>query len=175
MRQARLLLAGALIWALPGSALSISPPQEEGLRLEAKPLRRAEVVSFYLGRGLTAAAVEPYARNCVVRLVLKNSGTAAGISTTINEWNLLASGRPPRRIEGRSHWVARIDQLRPSLQARMAFEWSQLPDVVQLGAGDSVQGMVSLPLRRGVPFEIVVPWKADGRTFKQSTGRLRCD
>ena len=170
-----LLVAGALVWAVHGSAFSMTGSERDDLQIQVKPLGYDEVVSFYLGRGLEAASVEPYARRCVLRALLRNLGATAKISTKLNEWVLLASGQPPRRIEGRSPWVAAIKNTQPSHEARMAFEWSQLPDVINLDAGDSVQGMVSLPLQRGIEFELVIHWRSGGRTYEQRIRSRGCN
>lgn len=167
-------VAGALAWHLPGLAQSMIGSERTGLQIQVKPLGYDEVVSFYLGRGLAGTVVERYARRCVLRARLRNVGPTAKISTKLNEWILLASGQPPRPIEGRSHWVAEIEHSHPSQEARMAFEWSQLADAINLDAGDSVQGMIFLPLQRGIEFDLIIHWRSGGRRYEQTIRRIGC-
>ena len=171
----RLLAAIALTWVVPSSAASIREVRRDGLHLKLQTLGYDKVVSFYLGRGLPASSIERYAKNCVLLAVLRNFRASGNVSSDLGDWLALVPGRPPRQIEGRSYWVAEVERARPSQEARMAFEWSQLPKVINLGAGDSVQGMVSLPVKRGAEFELVIHWKSGDRIHEEHIRRIGCD
>ena len=148
--------------------------ERHGLHIQVKPLGYNEVVSLYLGRGLEGPVVERFARRCVLRVLLRNADSKLRITTSLNEWFVRASGQSLRRIEGRSHWIAEIERSQPCQEARMVFEWSQLPEVIGLDAGDSVQGLVSVPLQRGIEFDLVVRWRSGGRNYEKSIRRIGC-
>ena len=173
-RKLLLILIATLVLALPASAPSMIEADRYGLHIQVKPLGYNEVVSLYLGRGLEGPVIERYARRCVLRVLLRNVDSKARISTAMDEWVVRTSGQSPRRIQGRSHWIAEIDRSQPSQEARMVFEWSQLPEVIGLDAGDSVQGLVSLPLQRGIEFDLVIHWRSGGRSYEQSIRRIDC-
>ena len=57
----------------------------------------------------------------------------------------------------------------------MAFEWSQMPEEVDLGAGDSVQGMLSVPAKRGIPFDLTLRWQSGMNGYEATINAIRCD
>lgn len=146
-----------------------------GLHLKLETLGYDKVVSFYLGRGLPASSIERYAENCVLLAVLRNARASGKVSSDLRDWSLLVPGESPRHIEGRSGWLAEIDRTQPSQEARMAFEWSQLPEVVNLDPGDSVQGMVSLPVKRGAAFDLVIHWRSGEHNHEERIRRIGCN
>jgi hypothetical protein len=174
--RAWLLATLALAAGVPAWAEATGEWHRDGLQASVTPLARERVLSFYLARGLRGSVIERYADNCVVLAVLRNVQPAGEISITMQEWLLHVSGRPARRIESRGDWLAAVRREQPSLheQARIAFEWSQLPDAVDLAAGDSVQGMLSLPVWRGAGFELVMRWQSAGRAHEARMPGLRC-
>jgi hypothetical protein len=174
-RRLRALAAFALISLVTASAASISEIRRDGLHLKLQSLGYDKVVSFYLGRGLPASSIERYAKNCVLLAALRNDRARGAVSSNLRDWLVLVPGQPPRHVEGRSSWVAELERARPSEEARMAFEWSQLPEVVNLDPGDSVQGMVSLPVKRGVDFELVIHWKSGDRIHEERIRRIGCN
>ena len=140
-----------------------------------KPLGYEEAASFYIARGLPRPLVDRYARPCVVVVVVRAEGSAPEIFFSLGQWRVRAGQAGALAIRGRGEWLAELDREGIPWSPRMAFEWAQLPEQASLIAGDSVQGMLSLPVARGAPFDLVVRWRAAGAAREGSIDQLRCD
>jgi hypothetical protein len=54
------------------------------------------------------------------------------------------------------------------------FEWSQLPTMQELHAGDSTQGMVNTGLPAGSHFDLLLEWVSEGRTYRDNLKGIDC-
>lgn len=176
-RQARLPIALVVLIAATGIACAqpTGALRSGGVDVRVKLLGYDEAASFYIARGLPRPLVERYTRPCVIVVVIRVRDAAPEISVSLGQWRVKAEQAAVQGIRGRSAWLAEFDREGIQWPARMAFEWAQLPEQASLNAGDSVQGMLSLPIARGSPFDLIVRWRASGVESEDSIEKLRCD
>jgi hypothetical protein len=170
-------LATALLIAAPASvcAQPVDSIERDGFHASARTLGYEQAASFFLGRGLPQHLTERYARDCVVLVVLNNQVAKTIVSMRLGDWRVRAEGAAERRIRGRSDWLAELDREGITRTARIGFEMVQLPEEIEMNAGDSIQGMLSVPVGRGKAFDLVVRWHIGKDVHEASIERLRCD
>jgi hypothetical protein len=130
--------------------------------------------AFYINRGFSAEAIEPYATSCVFMTVLRNDAAHGVAHFRLEDWRIVAGSemRPPLSTES---W---IKQLQPAAQgnaAMIAFRWAQFPPehAYQTG-GDWNQGMVSMGLRAQTGFNLVARWTVNGQQVEGELENVRC-
>jgi hypothetical protein len=162
--------------ASPGASFAQVPGviSNQALQVSVSSLAYDPAVAFFLGRGLPALLVERYATVCVVSISLRNQATDANLSIRLSDWRVRQAGGVLHPIRGRAAWLAEFDAQGISPPARMAFEWSQLPEVADMSAGDSIQGMLSVPIDRGSTFDLIVRWHSGQDEHQISLEQIRC-
>jgi hypothetical protein len=170
------LVAAALI-AASGAALAepAAVLRHGGFQVSVRTLAYDQAASFYLARGLPPALAERYARACVVVVALQSGSAGATISTRLGDWRVRHAGGAGQKVRGRSDWLAELDRANVTPVARMAFEWAQFPEDAELNTGDSIQGMLSMPVSRGRAFSLRVLWRSGGKMHEGSVDTIRCD
>ncbi len=175
-RRDFLMAVGAMLVApRNASAQAAEVVGKDGLQASARPLGHDQAASFYLARGMPLQMVERYARNCVVVVVLRSPDVAPKISFRLSDWSVRPAGGTAQKIRGRKDWLAELDNEGITLPARMAFEWAQLPEEADMNPGDSIQGMLSIPVKRGSVFDLVVRWQSGSDEHEAAIERIRCD
>lgn len=176
-RSEKFLTAVAVAIVIPGTlcAQPAATMQRDGFEASVRTLGYDQAASFYLARGLPLPLVERYARECVVLVSLHSLATAAQISMRLGDWRVRPVGGVAQQIRGRSDWLAEFDEKGISPPARMAFEWAQVPEDADMNAGDSIQGMLSVPISRGSAFDLIVRWQVGKDRREATLERIHCN
>jgi hypothetical protein len=180
-RRRGLLIAAAMLIAAPATlcAQSAATVERDGVHATVRTLGYEQAASFFIGRGMAAAQVERYARPCVVLVILHNQAAKAGVSMHLRDWRVRPAGGETggkaQPIRGRGDWLAELDREGIAPAARIGFEMVQLPEEIDMNAGDSIQGMLSVPAGRGSAFDLVVRWKTGEEGHEVSFDAIRCD
>jgi len=173
----RFLVAAAASLVLP-RAMHAQPShvvQRDGFRATVRTLGYNQAASFYVARRLPNQVVKQYAGACVILVSAQNALADTTISLRLADWRVRTEGGGLQRIRGRSSWLAELDRQGASTASRMAFEWAQMPEEVDLGGGDSVQGMLSVPVARESPFELILHWQSGLNRNEATIRGVRCD
>ncbi len=149
--------------------------EKKGFQASARPLGHDQAASFYLARGVPPHLTERYAGNCVVVVVLHSQLAPANISLRLDDWRVRLADGATQKIRGRKDWLTELDREKVALPARMAFEWAQLPEEAEMNAGDSIQGMLSLPAKRGSVLDLMIRWKSGDDENETTIERIHCD
>ncbi len=176
-QRRRFVLIAAALLSMP-YAIGAQPfglLEREGIRATVKPREYGQAASFYIARQLPSRLVEEYARPCVILVTMQNQGEHDSISTRLADWRVRTAGGHDTQIRGRSSWLAELGREGVSHTVRMAFEWAQFPEDVDLNAGDSVQGMLSMPVARGVQFNLNIRWKSGKDEREATVSEIRCE
>ena len=170
------LLGGAIVaWPLAARALPATTFRGEGLRVSVRALSYDQAASFYIARGLPLSLIERYVRKCVILVILQNQDSSASMMTKLANWRVRSAGGIAQQIRGRGNWLAELDEKGIAPAARIAFEWAQLPEDADLYAGDSVQGMLSVPINRSSTFDLIIRWQLGKDRHEVSIKQIRCD
>lgn len=177
MRCKAIVMTLAAMMAVPVTAVAQpeSSFRQDGVKASLHTLGYDQASSFYLARGMPSALVERYARPCVIVVAIQNELSPTQISTRLEEWRAIPESGAAKQIRGRAAWLAELDQAKVTTAARMAFEWAQIPEEADLNAGDTIQGMLSLPLGRGEGFTLKVRWTTGGRGHEAASDTISCD
>lgn len=144
----------------------------EGLSIEVAALAFEGTAAFLMGRGVPSDRARAYATDCVLRIVLSDEGRAP-LDYDVRTWAVRSNGRALTPVS-RDDWVRRWRS--PSLEpsAATGFELSQLPPRQTLSSGDSAQGMITVPVARGSPFDLRFDWTTSGIRHEHELHGLRC-
>jgi len=170
-----LSVVALLLFSRAMRAQPLAIVERDGFRAAVKTIGHDQAASFYAGRQLPIPFVEQYAGACVILVAMRNELVDVTTSIRLADWRVRAVGVGVRQIPGRHSWLAQLDRQGVSVAARMAFEWSQMPEEVDLGAGDSVQGMLSVPAKRGIPFDLTLRWQSGMNGYEATINAIRCD
>jgi hypothetical protein len=176
-RRRGLLMAAAMLVAAPHTvyAQPVDSMQRDGFHASATTLGYDQAASFFLGRGLPPPLADRYARDCVLLVVMHSEVAARSITVRLGDWRVRAADGAEQRIRGRGDWLAELDREGISRAARIGFEMVQLPEEIDMNAGDSIQGMLSVPVSRGKSFDLIVRWKVGEDAHEASIEGIRCD
>jgi hypothetical protein len=111
----------------------------------------------------------------VLLVVLHSEVAKASVTVRLADWRVRAAGAAEKRIRGRSDWLAELDREGITRTARIGFEMVQLPEEIDMNAGDSIQGMLSVPVSRGKSFGLIVRWRVGEDAHEASIEGIRCD
>ncbi|HYL89895.1 MAG TPA: hypothetical protein VEU32_14155 [Burkholderiales bacterium] len=170
-------MAAVVLLVLP-YAIQAQPPgiaKRDGFRATVKALGHDQAASFYAARQLPIPFVEQYAGACVILVAMQNELADAMTLVRLADWRVRTTTGDVQQIRGRGSWLAELDRQGVSVAARIAFEWAQVPEEVDLGAGDSVQGMLSVPVRRRMPFDLILRWQSGINRHEATIEAIRCD
>lgn len=170
-----LLCGPAVAWPVAARALPATTFRDKGLHVSVRTLNYDQAASFYIARGLPLSLIESYVRKCVILVILQNQHSGATIMTQLSNWRVRSAGGITQQIRSRSNWLAELDGGGIAPAARVAFEWAQLPEDADLYAGDSIQGLLSVPINRGSPFDLIIHWQLGKDRHEVSIRQIRCD
>jgi hypothetical protein len=145
-----------------------------GVTLSITQILPDQVRAFYVNRGFSADAIEPYARSCVYMTVLRNDAAPGVVRFRLADWTVDsdAESRPPIGVDT---WMHRLGALEPGKAARIAFRWAQFPPEQSYEpGGDWNQGMLSMGLPAGAEFDLIARWYVDGENFEGMIENARC-
>jgi hypothetical protein len=176
-RRRGFLVAGAVLIATPGAlcAQPVATIQRDGFQASVRTLGYDQAASFYLARGLPLPLVERYVRECVVLVAMHSQISAAKVSMRLGDWRVRLADGAAQQIRGRADWLAELDEQGIARSARVAFEWAQLPEDAEFNAGDSIQGMLSVPVARGSAFDLIMRWQVGEDRHEASIEQIRCN
>lgn len=164
---------------LPGTLLAaeLGPTSWEqrsgGAFLQLSQITPDQSRAFFLNRGFTREAVEAYAAACVFMVIVRNETSASTVFYRLAEWRARQAGES-RALKQRKDWLVLWEQKGLPEAARIAFEWSQLPDEQSFERGDWNQGMASIGLPHGGTFDLEYQWHVAGQIHHGTLKGVRC-
>lgn len=131
--------------------------------------------AYFEARGFDKASAEIAATSCIFQTMIKNTGTDPSdiVSSTISDWEVI-SGKSNTRLLHREYWRNLWLERNQTEAARVAFEWSLLPESVEYDINDYNWGMSSYGLPPGSQFDLVFTWNRDGKTFEGRIDNVLC-
>lgn len=129
--------------------------------------------SFYVGRGFLAAAANRYATACVFQTIIENRAVSEELTIDLSEWEVHV-GAESRPLTLTEQWQRRWQDYGVSQPARIAFQWSQLPNVQRHAPGDWFQGMIATEVPLASPFDLIIRWREDGQPREAILKNLEC-
>jgi hypothetical protein len=145
-----------------------------GVSISLTQILPDQLRAFYLNRGFSAAAIEPYVTSCVYMMVLRNDAAGGVVRFRQADWRVVA-GTEVRPVIATEAWIGRLRSSGPTAAAMIAFRWAQFPSAhAYRPGGDWNQGMLSIGLRPGAVFDLMVRWEIEGRPFEGEIENVRC-
>lgn len=129
--------------------------------------------SFYNGRGFPLEAADEYASACVMQTIVNNNSTDKVVTFKLADWRVVHDGKS-RPLKLTSAWQQRWEQLDVPQPARIAFQWSQFPNVQKHEPGDWFQGMIAAELPGGTTFDLGMTWAENGVTRTATFRNIQC-
>jgi len=165
------LLPGALLAADAGP--SSWERRDGGALLQLTQITPDQGRAFLLNRGFPRDAVETYAAACVFMVIVRNETSVSPVSYRLAEWHVRqAAGSHALKL--RQDWLRLWEAKGLPEAARIAFEWSQLPDEQNFDRGDWNQGMASVALPHGTTFDLEYQWHVAGQIHRATLKGVRC-
>ena len=147
--------------------------QAHGVTLRLTQILPDQARAFYINRGFSAEAVEPYATACVYMTVLRNDASPGAVGFALKDWRIREKGeeRPLKPVE---EWMAQWQQKGLPEPARIAFRWAQFPTEQEYELGEWNQGMLAVDLPPGSRFDLVARWQVSGTSYEGVLTDVRC-
>lgn len=141
--------------------------------LTANPLTPAARISFYIGRGFSAAAIRPYAQACGFSFGMQNGG-ARVLTTRLADWHVV--GADGKRIALRlpEAWNTDWEKAGVPPAARIAFRWAQFQAENTFEPGDWIMGMATLETAPAAPFRVVARYRDEKGDHEIAIEKLAC-
>lgn len=164
---------------LPGTLLAAEPgptsweQRSGGAFLQLSQITPDQSRAFFLNRGFTREAVEAYAAACVFMVIVRNETSASPVFYRLAEWRARQAGES-RALKQRKDWLVLWEEKGLPEAARIAFEWSQLPDEQSFERDDWNQGMASIGLPHGGTFDLEYQWHVAGQIHHGTLKGVRC-
>lgn len=169
----------AILAFLPGTLLAADPgptsweQRSGGAFLQLTQITPDQSRAFFLNRDFPREAVEIYAAACVFMVIVKNETSASPVSYRLAEWRARQTGES-RTLKQRKDWLILWEARGLPEAARIAFEWSQLPDEQSFEQGDWNQGMASVALPHGGAFDLEYQWHIADEIFHGTLKGVHC-
>ena len=131
--------------------------------------------AYFEARGFDKASTETAGTSCIFQTMIKNTGTNPSdkISADIRDWQVI-SGDVAKPLLHREYWRNYwLDQKQPE-SARVAFEWSLLPESVEYDINDYNWGMSSYGLAPGSQFDLIFTWQRQGKKYQGRINDVIC-
>lgn len=158
----------------PATGIETWAASVAGVSVSLTQILPDQLRAFYVNRGFSSAAIEPYARSCVYMTVLRNDAAEGVVQFRLADWRVVA-GTGVRPVVATGEWVERLQAARPTAAAMIAFRWAQFPSAhAYQPGGDWNQGMLSIGLRPGEVFDLVVRLEVEGRSYTGELEDVRC-
>lgn len=140
---------------------------EQGISIRLVQRLPDQTRAFFIGRGFDKVAANTIGTGCVFQTVFRNAGDSA-IDYDLSEWRIQQPDKssPPVLKED---WDKKWQALGLSQPARIAFQWSFLPNRQHFEPGDYNWGMTSYGLPPGHRFDLDLVLYIGG---KRTTGRI---
>jgi len=116
--------------------------------------------SFYVARGFTLEAIEGYA-SCVMQTIVNNNTTDKVVALDLANWRVVYDGLE-RPLKLTADWQKEWTRRGLPKSARIAFQWSQFPNIQKHEPGDWFQGMISTELPPASLFDLKINWTENG-------------
>jgi hypothetical protein len=156
--------AGAYRWILDTAS---------GVRFQFIQRFPDQTRSFYNGRGFTLEAADKYASACVLQTVVNNNTNDKVVAFDLADWRVIEAGRE-RPLKLTADWQAEWERLGLPQSARIAFQWSQFPNVQEHQPGDWFQGMIAAELPPATVFELKIHWTENGIAHTAVVHDVQC-
>ena len=157
-------LTGAQTWSNDG----------HGVQLSLTQILPDQLKAFYGNRGFTLEQIEAYTSTCVYMTVLRNDNADGTIHFIRENWSVIAGGRQHALVPV-DEWVKRLTTVDTPKAALVAFRWAQFPvEQSYQPGGDWNQGMLSVALSPGTPFDLIAHWDIEGKPFQLSLKQVHC-
>lgn len=146
----------------------------EKLEISASVRTPEQIIAFYTGRGMPAAAAERLAAHCMVTIGIEN-GRDDIVWLEPGRWRYTdAQGKPLKRLN-RAYWNQEWRRLKVPAANRATFGWTQLPERRDLQPSEPVGGNILLDASGPVRIEAVFALGADRhKDLKLALPPLEC-
>lgn len=129
--------------------------------------------SFYNGRGFPLEAADRYASACVMQTIVNNNSADKVVSFDLADWRVVHHGSEhPLKLT--AEWQQEWERLGVPKSGRIAFQWSQFPNVQRHQPGDWFQGMIAAELPPDTTFELAIKWAENGEAHSAIIKDLQC-
>lgn len=129
--------------------------------------------SFYNARGFSLEAANKYATACVMQTIFNNNSSDRTVAFDLADWRIVHETRS-RPLKLTSEWQADWERLNVSQSGRIAFQWSQFPNVQKHGPGDWFQGMIAAELPPAAIFDLELHWTENGAARSATMKNIQC-
>jgi len=129
--------------------------------------------SFYIGRGFALEAADRYASACVMQTIVNNNTADRILALDLANWRVVHGGRK-RPLKLTAQWQQEWEQRGVPESARIAFQWSQLPNTQVHQPGDWFQGMIAAELPPASVFDLQISWNENGTEHTATIKDLQC-
>lgn len=131
--------------------------------------------AYFEARGFDKASAETAATSCIFQTMIKNTGTdpSQKITADISDWRVIR-GDVAKPLLHREYWRNYWIEHNQTESARVAFEWSLLPDSVEYDITDYNWGMSSYGLAPGSKFDLIFTWQRQGKTYQGRINNVFC-
>lgn len=143
------------------------------MRLELYQRLPEQTRAFLQARGFDPEMAERYAQSCVLQGIMRNPSEDTWLGVDLSEWRVISEHRELPLLLA-AEWQERWQAWDVPNAARTAFRWSQLPRQQQNAPGDWFQGMLSIGLPAGAPFDLKVVWYEGERRRERVLQDLQC-
>ena len=147
--------------------------QPDKVSLMANPLGTAARLSFFEGRGFSAAVIRPYAQACGFSFGMLNEGTET-VTAELGSWRAVDADGREIAFRLPEEWADGWRQAAVSEPARIAFRWAQFQVANRLAPGDWIMGMATLKAVARSPLRVVARYRDNRGEHEIQLDNLRC-
>jgi hypothetical protein len=130
---------------------------------------------YFEARGFDQESSELLAMSCLFQSMAKNTGndSSGPLISDLSSWYVI-SGEKRQPLLLREYWQNIWKQRKIPDSARIGFNWSLLPSLLQYDINDYNWGMTSYGLAPGSQFDLHFSWTVNGRTYNGKINDLVC-
>ena len=172
----RFLLGAYLSCAVLVCAAADASLTREGISISISARTPIQTRAFYSARGLPVAAVDEIARSCFLTVGVRNQRQET-VWLDLTQWQFEdAAGKVLKRLQ-QEDWRRRWTALQLPLAAQATFGWTQMPELRDLQADESVGGNIPLVLSTtafSLRARFALGERASARVVELVLPNLRC-
>ena len=131
--------------------------------------------AFFLARGFTSEQSEPIAQNCFFQIVIRNlASNSKAMTLDLEQWQVIekdGATHPPRLEQA---WQQQWQAMGVKKAARIAFRWALFPSRQSFQPGDWNMGLITMGVRPGKLFDLIINWEEQDRPRKIRLTDMRC-
>ncbi|MBT6655112.1 MAG: hypothetical protein HOA99_00535 [Candidatus Thioglobus sp.] len=147
---------------------------EHGVVFSLKQLSVEQLNAFYYARGFSVEQIHPYAYSCAYSTVLQNNNALGSMHFVRSKWDISSNNKIKKIITSAS-WLQGFKQADVKPSALIAFRLSQLPEEQSYNPnGDWNQGILSVGLKSGAKFDIIIRWDVDNKPYEFTIQGVNC-